>query len=266
MPPGEKSDDMEISENLQWDVDMEVQLFYAMAGHKPVGINKHFHMACIWEKLSNSITKEITTRDIWDHLETLYDIPLLDETESVPFPNEDVDFSLPESDFTSLIKQKCRDAILADDVDDEVPSPKIQTTPKPVARSVTSRENTPKATASKRDQEKSSSSSTKSRKESGGSLPPNDGTPLKIEKDSSSKWERRRDSRDSNASSTREGSGGRSGKSKERSAKTRTSSTTGSDKGADESMSREEESSARRAGRRRGQPTPPAGPGRRRRI
>lgn len=52
----EKQGDM-----IEWDVDMECQLFFAMAKHKTVGINKHFHMACIWEKLSNSIAKEIST-------------------------------------------------------------------------------------------------------------------------------------------------------------------------------------------------------------
>lgn len=102
-------------EPVQWDVEMEVQLFYAMANHKPVGINKHFHMACIWEKLSDSITKPISTHDIWKHLESLYDLNMLEDTEPIPFPNEEVPFTLPESEFGALIKQKCKDAILADD-------------------------------------------------------------------------------------------------------------------------------------------------------
>lgn len=115
MVSSEEESDVKPGDTVEWDVDMEIQLFYAMANHKPVGINKHFHMACIWEKLSNSITKEISTQDIWKHLESLYDLSMLDDTERIPFPNHEMNFSLPDSEFGSLMKQKCRDIILPDD-------------------------------------------------------------------------------------------------------------------------------------------------------
>lgn len=115
MVSSEEEPEVKPNDPLTWDVDMEIQLFYAMANHKPVGINKHFHMACIWEKLSNSITKEISTQDIWKHLESLYDLNLLEDTEPIPFPNHETPFSLPETEFGSLMKQKCKEAILADD-------------------------------------------------------------------------------------------------------------------------------------------------------
>ncbi|CAH2211049.1 jg27769, partial [Pararge aegeria aegeria] len=115
MVSSEEEADIKTGDTVEWDVDMEIQLFYAMANHKPVGINKHFQMACIWEKLSNSITKEISTNDIWRHLETLYDMTMLDDTEPIPFPNHENAFSLPESDFGLLMKQKCKEIILADD-------------------------------------------------------------------------------------------------------------------------------------------------------
>lgn len=117
MVSSEEESDMKSADTLEWDVEMEIQLFYAMANHKPVGINKHFHMACIWEKLSNSVTKEISTQDIWKHLEKLYDMSMLEDTEPIPFPNNEVPFSLPESDYGPLIKQKCKETILADDSD-----------------------------------------------------------------------------------------------------------------------------------------------------
>lgn len=115
MVSSEEEADGKPGDIVEWDVDMEIQLFYAMANHKPVGINKHFQMACIWEKLSNSITKEISTHDIWKHLDSLYDMAMLEDTEPIPFPNHEVPFSLPESEYGQLIKQKCRDTILADD-------------------------------------------------------------------------------------------------------------------------------------------------------
>ncbi|XP_013174218.1 PREDICTED: MRG/MORF4L-binding protein isoform X3 [Papilio xuthus] len=129
MVSSEEESEMKTHDNLEWDVDMEIQLFYAMANHKPVGIKKHFHMVGIWEKLTNSITKEISTQDIWKHLDTLYDMAMLEDTEPIPFPNNEVVFNLPEQDFGPLIKQKCKEAILADDSDGDgrSPSPKTAT-------------------------------------------------------------------------------------------------------------------------------------------
>ncbi|XP_060807185.1 MRG/MORF4L-binding protein isoform X2 [Amyelois transitella] len=140
MVSSEEEAEVKTGDAVEWDVDMEIQLFYAMANHKPVGINKHFQMACIWEKLSNSITKEISTQDIWKHLESLYDLSMLDDTERIPFPNQEVPFSLPESEFGTLIKQKCKDTVLGDDSEDgRTPSPKPST-----PRSTASKDNTPK--------------------------------------------------------------------------------------------------------------------------
>jgi hypothetical protein len=41
------------------------------------GVNKYFHMACILEKFRNSINKDITSKVIWDHLDTMYDMQAL---------------------------------------------------------------------------------------------------------------------------------------------------------------------------------------------
>jgi MRG-binding protein len=117
MVSSEEESEVKTGDAVEWDVDMEIQLFYAMANHKPVGINKHFHMACIWEKLSNSITKEVSTTDIWKHLETLYDVSMLDDTEPIPFPNHEVAFALPENEFGALMKQKCKDIVLAEETE-----------------------------------------------------------------------------------------------------------------------------------------------------
>lgn len=197
---------------MQWDVDMEIQLFYAMANHKPVGINKHFHMAGIWEKMSNSIAKEISTQDIWKHLESLYDLNLLEDTEPIPFPNHEVPFSLPESEFGSLMKQKCKEAILAED-------------------SEGSRKDSVSALAAK------------TRKESGSSHASTDTPSIKSEKD----YDRRRDSRDSNASGPRDSSSSRKSTSqREKVSKSRVSSVA------------DEDNSSRRGRRRANTSTPPA--------
>lgn len=85
----------EIFEPGSWNVDMEVNLFHAMRRHKPVGVNRHFHMVVIHEKLVSPTTRKLTARDVWDHLSTMYDLQALNESEILPFPNKPVDFKLP---------------------------------------------------------------------------------------------------------------------------------------------------------------------------
>lgn len=36
----------------EWTAEEEIQLFYAMGGLKPVGVNKHFYIACITDRSS----------------------------------------------------------------------------------------------------------------------------------------------------------------------------------------------------------------------
>jgi len=39
-----------------------------------LGISKYFQMACIVEKLSSNLNKEVTSKGIWDHLSTMYNL------------------------------------------------------------------------------------------------------------------------------------------------------------------------------------------------
>ncbi|CAG9792755.1 unnamed protein product [Diatraea saccharalis] len=247
MVSSEEESDVKIADSVEWDVDMEIQLFYAMANHKPVGINKHFHMACIWEKLSNSITKEISTQDIWKHLETLYDISMLDDTEPIPFPNHEVPFSLPESEFGVLIKQKCKESIINDDNEDERSLSPKPSTPKSSSRGFASKDMTPKGSSRK---DSIGAVATKSRKESGSSHASTDTPSIKSEKD----YDRRRDSRDSNASGTRDSSTSRKSTSqRDKTPKAKVGSVSVWD-----SPLIDEDSIARRGRRRANTSTPPA--------
>ncbi|RVE50030.1 hypothetical protein evm_005236 [Chilo suppressalis] len=247
MVSSEEESDVKTGDAVEWDVDMEIQLFYAMANHKPVGINKHFHMACIWEKLSNSITKEISTQDIWKHLETLYDISMLDDTEPIPFPNHEVPFSLPESEFGALMKHKCKETVTADDNEDERSLSPKPSTPKSSSRGFASKDNTPKGLNRK---DSISALATKSRKESGSSHASTDTPSIKSEKD----YDRRRDSRDSNASGTRESSTSR----KSTSQRDRTPKAKVASAAVWDSPLLDEDSIARRGRRRANTSTPPA--------
>ncbi|XP_019848986.1 PREDICTED: MRG/MORF4L-binding protein-like isoform X2 [Amphimedon queenslandica] len=80
-------------EDIKWTPEMEVALFKAMLDHKPVGVNKHWHMLCIHHRMITQGGVVIPTRLIWKHLQSLYDLAALDETEAHPVICEE--FYLP---------------------------------------------------------------------------------------------------------------------------------------------------------------------------
>ncbi|KAK3879672.1 hypothetical protein Pcinc_015780 [Petrolisthes cinctipes] len=92
---------------IDWSVENEIQLFYAMMGHKPVGVNKHFQMMIIHDKLSSSLNCELSTNTIWKKLETLYDMAALDESDKLPFPNNESEFQLP-TEFSDLLDERIK--------------------------------------------------------------------------------------------------------------------------------------------------------------
>uniref|UniRef100_A0A663MSA1 MRG domain binding protein n=1 Tax=Athene cunicularia TaxID=194338 RepID=A0A663MSA1_ATHCN len=62
----------------------------------PPGVNRHFHMICIRDKFSQNIGRQISSKVIWDHLSTMYDMQALHESEILPFPNIEKNFVLPD--------------------------------------------------------------------------------------------------------------------------------------------------------------------------
>ncbi|KAJ8408000.1 hypothetical protein AAFF_G00262280 [Aldrovandia affinis] len=85
-----------VEESVIWSQEVEVCLFHALLGHKPVGVNRHFHMICIRDKFSQNIGRQVSSKVIWDHLGTMYDMQALHESEILPFPNSEKSFVLPE--------------------------------------------------------------------------------------------------------------------------------------------------------------------------
>ncbi|KAI1890850.1 hypothetical protein AGOR_G00157850 [Albula goreensis] len=83
-------------EPVTWSQEVEVCLFHAMLGHKPVGVNRHFHMICIRDKFCQNIGRQVSSEVIWDHLTTMYDMQALHESDILPFPNLEKTFVLPE--------------------------------------------------------------------------------------------------------------------------------------------------------------------------
>lgn len=50
--------------------------------------------------------KDIQSDKVWAHLDTMYNLEVLDESESLPFPNDEQDFTLPQSEFGELQHKK----------------------------------------------------------------------------------------------------------------------------------------------------------------
>uniref|UniRef100_A0A0E9XCD4 MRG domain-containing protein n=1 Tax=Anguilla anguilla TaxID=7936 RepID=A0A0E9XCD4_ANGAN len=53
-------------------------------------------MICIRDKFCQNIGRQVSSKVIWDHLTTMYDMQALDESEILPFPNLEKSFVLPE--------------------------------------------------------------------------------------------------------------------------------------------------------------------------
>ena len=68
---------------INWTPEMDVNLFYAMIDHKPVGENKHFHMIFIYEKFNNLSDKKLSAEQLWQRLSSLYDLKELVRNECV---------------------------------------------------------------------------------------------------------------------------------------------------------------------------------------
>ncbi len=88
---------------MNWNVETEVNLFHAMRNHKPVGVNRHFHMMCIISKLCESLGRNVTSKQIWDHLASMYDLSALNESENLPFPNKEKDFVINDPVYENLM-------------------------------------------------------------------------------------------------------------------------------------------------------------------
>jgi len=84
-------------EEFDWSTEDEIQLFFALDGLHPMGVNKHFAMAILVERLNGpfKLSREITSEAIWAKLKSMYNMDKLDELEEFPIEHET--FSLPES-------------------------------------------------------------------------------------------------------------------------------------------------------------------------
>lgn len=100
----------------EWSILDEIALLQALKTNKPVGVNKHFAIVKLADELKTQLSRHVTIREVWSHLKTLYNLKALDEFETCPFPNEIVDFTLPEHEFPETCSEVGTESV-ADSLD-----------------------------------------------------------------------------------------------------------------------------------------------------
>ncbi|ODM88096.1 MRG/MORF4L-binding protein [Orchesella cincta] len=119
--------DMDTSEDtltsLDWTDDEVIALNEAIINDGkvivPGGINKHFNMIIIQKKFQDKTKKKVESKVLWDRVNAFFNVANLDKNLQCPFPNETCEFSLPDSDFNQLIRdrksQSSQDKMLDDE-------------------------------------------------------------------------------------------------------------------------------------------------------
>jgi len=131
-------------EGIVWNTATELHLLQVLVHHKPAGINKHFQMVIIQDKLSQLIPG-ITCQHIWSKLRTMYDLAAVDDREEhIPFNLEKKEFSLPRREFSGIMRELQKERPL-DSNTPKGPRPADSNTPKSARTSNSSRNPTTKS-------------------------------------------------------------------------------------------------------------------------
>lgn len=138
-----------MGEESEWSILDKLKLLQIVILNKPIGVNKHFSMVWIVDQLQAATGKPFTAEKVWAHLERLYNLKALEDFETIPFPTDEVEFSLPANEFPQVGED-------SDDDDTETrdsPSPVSEVSepvrPQKTRQSADDR-STPKRTAVKR--------------------------------------------------------------------------------------------------------------------
>ncbi|KAJ9088057.1 hypothetical protein DSO57_1026902 [Entomophthora muscae] len=80
----EQPDEKIYNPSRRWSVSSEILLLKCLADNKPSGIHKHFHMANICYLFNKNNASPRSSKEIWDHVDSMYDLQAIDEM--VPCP------------------------------------------------------------------------------------------------------------------------------------------------------------------------------------
>ncbi|KAJ2843682.1 hypothetical protein IWW36_005472, partial [Coemansia brasiliensis] len=82
-----------------WTPEAELALYLSMVGLRPVGIHRHFRILNIYTRLQHRLgkTADISLTDMKSHIDSLFNMPLLDEIEDDYEEDEDVERNSAET-------------------------------------------------------------------------------------------------------------------------------------------------------------------------
>jgi hypothetical protein len=107
---GGGGEDLEVATSLDWTQAEVVALTEALIAEGgillPIGVSKHFNMIGILRRFEIAIKRKVDVGVLWERLNDCFDMPKLDTIVNCPWPNEQVEFSLPDSDFNQLIQDR----------------------------------------------------------------------------------------------------------------------------------------------------------------
>ncbi|KAJ1865501.1 hypothetical protein LPJ78_002675 [Coemansia sp. RSA 989] len=83
-----------------WTPEAELALYLSMVGLRPVGIHRHFRVLNIYTRLQHRLgkTADISLTDMKNHIDSLFNMPLLDEIEDDYEEDEDAERTSAEAD------------------------------------------------------------------------------------------------------------------------------------------------------------------------
>ncbi|KAJ2449178.1 hypothetical protein EV183_005031 [Coemansia sp. RSA 2336] len=83
-----------------WTPEAELALYLSMVGLRPVGIHRHFRILNIYTRLQHRLgkTADISLTDMKSHIDSLFNMPLLDEIEDDYEEDEDAERTSAETD------------------------------------------------------------------------------------------------------------------------------------------------------------------------
>eukprot|EP01134_Creolimax_fragrantissima_P003094 CFRG3094T1 len=90
---------------MMWTAEREIELFDALTLYKPMGFQKHFMMVLVLERLNTS-KYDFPCKEVWKHIEEMYDLETLDESQDDPVSSEFAGFCLPSS-YNHALADRC---------------------------------------------------------------------------------------------------------------------------------------------------------------
>lgn len=101
-----ESKPLEFIEEFVWTPKDEVAFFQAAEDCKPKGPGKWFQMATICDNFYSYTGQLVSTKVLWDHLNTMYNLEALEDSENKLFSSAEYQLPVQEFELTELLNER----------------------------------------------------------------------------------------------------------------------------------------------------------------